>query len=99
MEAPMVVGMIEVARKRSPRIFEVGVVANANFFIFERAHEAFANGIVRRRSGSTHANVDSPFAQDREVIVSAVRSAAVGVMNESRARRSTAQRHLQCLDR
>src|SRR5579872_2819331 len=96
MEAPMVVREIEVVRKRAAR---VGVITNANLFVLERPHEPFANGVIGRGSGATHANSDSALAQDREVVIGAVRSAAIGVMNESRAWLSAPERHLQCIDR
>jgi hypothetical protein len=47
----------------------VDVASNANLLIFERSHEALANGVIGWGAGAAHANLHRVQTQDGEVFI------------------------------
>src|ERR1700729_1621669 len=98
MQPELVVGVVEVAGNRTASVGVVGVVSETNLVVLKRSHEPLADGIVRWRTGTAHTDLDCVRSQDRNVLVRAVRAAAVGVMDQTCRGPATPQSHLQGLD-
>jgi hypothetical protein len=67
-------------RRRIDRVGDIDVIADQDFLLFEGAHEALADRVVRRHAGTAHARV--------------LRS-AIGTVNEATLRLTPLQRHPQ----
>ncbi len=82
MEAVGVVDVFDEGADAAAGVFKVGVGRAVGFLGFERLHEAFGLGVVRRIARPAHAALKALLVEPGRVFARSVLDAAIGVVDE-----------------
>src|SRR6266849_3522877 len=97
MAASLIVEDFDKLKHRALRI--VAGLESITELDLHRREKRFHHRIVETIAATTHAARDALGLEDRLVILTGIRTAAIGVMQQTRIGAPTLQRHLERLDR